>query len=110
MNLNWMFTYYNKKYFGNLLPKYKVVFAFPTMDRRCAAEEDVDQKIIRINPRLKGFYQEVKVCLLHEMIHAKLDVTGAYTKWHKSMQAWHGPVFQKEIMRLFKAGAYKGIL
>lgn len=108
IHLQSKFRRYNKKYFGGKLPRYNVHYSRETQG--VSGDEDTRRKVIRINWGLRDFEFESRTALLHEMIHAKLEVDGAYTSYHKRTGNWHGPKFEKEIKRLFKKGAYKGIL
>jgi hypothetical protein len=46
------------------------------------------------------------IILLHEMVHA--DLAGVY--FGQAGDDGHGMVYQSELVRLFKAGAYDGLL
>ena len=105
-NLRRLFTTYNRKYFGNKLPKYKVVFSNYLVRVNLFGDCDVKKHRIRIASDInrKRWNVITKETLLHEMCHAKCK--------HNASQGedeWHGPKFEKEMLRLAKKGAFKGI-
>lgn len=57
---------------------------------------------ITVNEAFRGFTNTAIETLLHEMIHVKLVAQG--------YRGDHGMRFQAEIVRLFEAGAYEGLL
>lgn len=99
----WLFHYYNHKYFGGKLPKYKVVFAKDLLPRNLIAECNNRRRIIRIATDIKKLACVVRATLLHEMVHAKQGY-----KDRRGDKVWHGPQFQKEMLKLAKMGAFKG--
>lgn len=93
------FKKFNRKFFKNQLPA------------------DTDLRISKVCNYLLGYQQGDKIVLsrkyrrdsiwkmtlLHEMVHLKLDGTPEHERNH------HGPAFEKEMRRLARAGAFKGI-
>jgi predicted metal-dependent hydrolase len=86
---------YNKKYFGNSLPKdIDLRFGHTQGDLGYQLGEEIvlnKSKAYRRDSIWKG-------TLLHELVHLKVAESND-----------HGPKFQKEMLRLAKAGAFKGI-
>jgi hypothetical protein len=102
----------NGKWFDGKLPALtdEFVCEFCPMPRNTAgifidaetaqAQSTPETKIrpgIRINPALEVLPDHVKIALLHEMVHA------GGIKGHKES-------FDREILRLILAGAYRGLL
>jgi len=101
--LRYWYDLFNKKYFGKKLPRIPVRFrkcitkhAMAESDFRIPSNEPVE---IRIDPYLNKHSKSVIVCLLHEMCHVSTAV-----KYKR--RCGHGPKFQQEIERLYRAGAY----
>jgi hypothetical protein len=99
------YAQYRRKYFTNKLPLPKEVDVYyavmPGLHAEC---DDNDMPHngefdIRIDIRWKDVPEVARLWLLHEMTHAHL--------WP---YCDHGVPFQKEILRLVQAGAYKKIL
>jgi hypothetical protein len=65
------------------------------------------KKQILIESALKDFSSYVTIVLLHEMIHADLDLRG-YIGY--PTDGGHGMLFQVELNRLYQAGAYDSLL
>ena len=71
-------------------------------DRR----KDPDQlSYLPIDRELWGCDRELRETLLHEMAHVAVDRLGK-----KRGEPEHGPTWEREIARLFHAGAYRGLL
>ena len=97
----------NSHYFDGKVPiSTKVVFGEPT--RNADAHYDKKRNEIVINKVIRDHDTLVLICLLHEMIHAKLEST--YVGSASSDDPFHGMIYQAEIVRLFNAGAYDGLL
>ncbi len=96
--LNHWFQHYNKKYFRGKLPKCQVRFRKVEDNDLGQCEMDIKIPLIDINPALGKWRVIVKTTLLHEMVHISL-----------SSRVEHGPRFQREMLRLAKAGAFKGL-
>ena len=105
--LDKLFKEFNKKYFGGRLPKYRVIYVkgFPSSTQ--SGECDPKTYIIKISRELRQFACEPKMVLLHEMVHAKL--LDGKDLFKEAMRGFHGKAFQKEMLRLVKRGAFKGI-
>jgi hypothetical protein len=98
-----LYQEFRSKYFDNLVPELSIDFVC-TFSRlpfdlagACCLEKEAAQlgvkKGIRINEKLREFPAEVKVALLHEMVHAK-GIRG------------HGTDLKTELTELFSKGAY----
>jgi hypothetical protein len=55
---------------------------------------------IVIIPQLKKFGRNARMTLLHECVHVKL---------RNKKGDLHGPAFQREMLRLARAGAFKDL-
>jgi hypothetical protein len=92
--LRLMFYRLNRKYFKGKL-NCSVKFAD-------LSESENDGQIIGDDIEIEATYRRsvsaTELILLHELIHANGDIKG------------HGRKFHKEVNRLYKAGAYKGLL
>lgn len=95
---------YNRKYFGNQLPKETKV---TWMGRKGHVGDFVVLSsgaiVILINPLLRKLKTEkyALLTLLHEMCHLSL--------WCQRSRASHGPKFQAEMKRLASLGAFETI-
>ncbi len=101
------FTTYNDMYFDNKVPQNtQVTFGKTTRgsDGNFLRKEG---KIV-IDVSIYDHDSLALICLLHEMIHAKLEST--YVGGASSEDGIHGMIYQAEIVRLFHAGAYDGLL
>jgi len=90
---------YNRKYFRNRLPKVADV------DLRWADIPEMGYELggeIVLNRRYRHRAAVWKLTLLHEMVHLGLPHV-------KHPKRFHGKEFQKEMLRLAKAGAFKGL-
>ena len=92
------FLIYNRKYFGNKLPR-ETDALFAPVEGHHAFIEDTDGAVtLQIDTRYAVDAKLWKLSLLHEMAH------------YSSGDWKHGVKFHIEIARLFEAGAYKGLL
>lgn len=117
MDLKKEYDYYNKLYFGNKLPQDMVVewssnivdgtsggchphgvlpCAQPYCQRGCKSS------FIRISPILSMMECQSLCTLLHEMVHIKSLVGSRHL-------AYHGKIWQTEMRRLVRAGAFDDI-
>jgi hypothetical protein len=87
---------YNRKYFGNKLPKVSEVDLHWGSIREMGYEWGGE---IVINRRYRYRDAVWKLTLLHEMVHLSLP----------AVQDEHGKEFQKGMLRLAKAGAFEGL-
>lgn len=85
---------YNKKYFGGSLPKASVRFA----DMTWLGVSHLGDDSIEICKATRKWPRVVRGTLLHEMAHMNLP-----------SNIMHGPKFEREMLRLAKAGAFKGV-
>lgn len=112
-NLKSRFLLFNKRYFGDRLPKDVIVHWWAQeglylgdchvcgvnpcgrIGERCAGHE------IRISDHIQGrrFSSIAEITLLHEMVHMKAAL-GDYRF------AGHGPTFHREMKRLAALGAF----
>ena len=67
-------------------------------DKDCLGFTMVEWGEIRINKDLKKWSKIAEHTLIHEMVHLSLPP-----------KVFHGPRFEKEMLRLAKAGAFKGV-
>ena len=89
---------FNRRFFDNKLPKdteLKIVY-IPGLLGYQLGEQIVLNKKYRTDSVWKA-------TLLHEMAHLKLEDDPSHEK------SFHGKKFQKEMLRLAKCGAFKGI-
>lgn len=105
MLLSDFYTVFNIKYFRNRLPEALVVFK--KMPKTQAdylgysllfAKDSGETPEIHISDSLKRWPTVVVSTLLHEMVHVSLP-----------RNSFHGPRFEKEMLRLAKAGAFRGV-
>ena len=94
--LHWWFCRYNRKYFGGKLPAAKVKFS--KLADGLLGEMYHGENEIYVTKDLRKWPRSARFTLFHEMAHLKL---GAAVN--------HGPSFEREMLRLAKAGAFKGI-
>lgn len=97
---------YNAKYFKNRLPRNCILRwssrLTHAMGRQAwfrRLDADFDIPVIEISSRYRASKRTTLLTLLHEMVHLALPAKGAP----------HGPHFQKEMLRLARAGAFKGL-
>lgn len=97
--LRW-YREYNRKWFSAALPEDIDILFAPVDDCTVAKLNDCDVQnyVLQINPRYLVDTCMVRMTLLHEMAHIKL--------WPYKA---HGVRFQQEMLRLAKAGAFKGL-
>lgn len=106
-----MFLDYNGRYFRNSLPKETVIVYGNLSKYGWLGSHHVTSSIldfrkskhkIVIDTKLKFSSNLVRATLLHEMVHEKL-----YKKYgHDIPRGTHGPLFQKEMKKLAKIGAF----
>jgi hypothetical protein len=110
----------NRRYFNNRLPKDVPVFIANLGKEdgyRRLGKIVYDMEMQRVSDKRKYqlktvpftivvahnlYLNELKFTMFHEMNHVYLSITG-----HSGVR--HGPLFQKGMLRLAKAGAFKGI-
>jgi hypothetical protein len=92
---------FNKKYYDGKLPK--VTIRYEHVDGHCACveyfnEPDEEKRVVRIDTLYALDSNVTKVSMLHEANHV---FTGSI---------YHGKVFYDEEARLYRLGAFKGLL
>lgn len=100
-DLLYMYRIYNKKYFGNKLPKDMPVY-FQKLDHSMGITTVHGQTnrplTLHIDPKLDLLPRVVYMTLLHEMCHVE-----------SPQRHDHGAWFEKRMLRLAKAGAFQGL-
>ena len=94
------FSAMNSQFFDRKIPAMRVRFANIDEEGLFKPEE------ILINQSLKKFPDLATLVLLHEMNHAYVRLNG----YNGIMNDGHDIIFHVGIDRLYKAGAYEGIL
>ena len=90
---------FNRKYFGNKLPKDMVVRFGETGDAVAVTDCKYDRPLyIIINRKTAWHHMIVDATLLHEMVHVENPKPNG-----------HGPWFQKRMLKLAKKGAFKHV-
>jgi len=103
-----VFTSYNELYYNGSLPSnIKVRFGKPSKNHD-AHWDPINREIV-INEDLRDHDKVTLICLHHEMAHVKLD-TDRYVGGATVEDPHHGMRFQAEINRLYRMGAYDGLL
>ncbi len=96
----------NRKHFGGKLPKKIAVCWSKRLNRLCllgrASNFGDGIYSIELLPVLKKYNVLAEMILIHEMVHIL-----NYTR--NRQDGGHGPNFQKEMVRLAKAGAFRKI-
>lgn len=96
--LQQMYRHFNKKWFKNRLPK-NLRIAYANIDGLGITNFEAEKpKSIQISQRIQWSLSETAMTLFHEMVHVSLP-------YHSRE---HGRKFQREMLRLAKAGAFKG--
>jgi hypothetical protein len=96
-DLRYMYLDFNRRYFGNRLPKDMPVY-FDDIDclgHTAVAKQTFRPEYIRISKRLRFSNRMSAMTLFHEMCHVE---TPKYRG--------HGPWFRKRMKQLAKAGAF----
>lgn len=102
------YSIYNEKYFdGVLSPSIKVYFG-ATANNHDAHWEPSTREIV-VNKSLRTHDSLALICLLHEMCHSKMDLEG-YVGGTTTDDPHHGMRYQAELDRLYRVGAYDGLL
>ncbi len=98
-----MFQMLNDRFFDGQLNCWTSFKKMATHDGRF----NMRSKEITIDSNLKKSESLVQIVLLHEMAHAVVDSRG-YRGYPED--GGHGGLYQVELDRLYKAGAYDGLL
>ena len=109
--LRYWYGKYNARFFNNTLPTTIEVYWEPPLGAAygetvpeyevlpCRRLQKIDDHfVLRLNPALRGWGSVWKMTLLHEMAHISL--------WESNPRHQHGKVFQEEMMRLAREGAF----
>lgn len=90
---------YNRLYFGGKLPRLTVRFEKMHLDF-LGLSTSIGGKwvLIELSKEIKKWPRLARQILLHEMVHVSLPQT-----------VMHGPRFEKQMLRLAKASAFKGL-
>ena len=96
----------NERFFDNKIKLVEIRF-MKKMPRNVAGAYNPAHEWIHIDDGLRKFWSEISVVLLHEMAHADLNARG-YRGYPED--GGHGGLFQVELDRLYRAGAYDGLL
>jgi hypothetical protein len=100
------FNRLNDRFFGGRIKLNAIRFA-TKLPFNASGVYSMTKNRILISSNLKTFWTTVSLTLLHEMAHADLDARG-YLGYLED--GGHGSLFQVELDRLYKAGAYDGLL
>jgi hypothetical protein len=92
---------YDRQYFGSLAPKIEIEIVEDAGGPACFVPL---LNRIRIEKATTISEKFTRIALLHEMIHVRLAAENGDPDEH------HGIRFQKEIERLYQAGAYRKLL
>ncbi len=95
----------NDLFFDNKLPYIEVCFGGNM--KGTDGHFNLKRKEIRLSKQLRSLPSLLNVVLLHEMAHANLMLQN-YRGY--PCDGGHGMLFQVELDRLYRAGAYDGIL
>lgn len=98
---------FNTRYHEDKLPD--VVVRFGSPKKGADAHWDQAKREIIVNKNLMGHDTLCYICMHHEMAHVKLDEQD-YQGGAVSNDPHHGTRFHVEIDRLYKIGAYDGLL
>ena len=101
------FHHLNDRFFSNRIVLKELGFSVRGLPHHASAAYYENHRKILINDDLRGYWRIVSMLLLHEMAHADLHIKG-YKGYPGD--GGHGGLFQVELDRLYKAGAYDGIL
>jgi hypothetical protein len=95
----------NERFFDDKLPYIEVRFGgnHPGTD----GHFDMSKNEIHLSVGLRNFPNLLMIVLIHEMAHASMAIQG-YRGYPGD--GGHGGLFQVELDRLYKAGAYDSIL
>ncbi len=95
-DLRYAYKYYNRKFFGGVLPPATVKFR-RMPKRHCSLGVTYkEDREININWELRNWMTIAHSTLLHEMVHMFLPAR--YT---------HGPIFQRAMLHLATQGAFE---
>lgn len=101
------FNHLNERFFDDRIVLNRLGFSSKTLPGDASGAYYHNYRWILISSGLKEYHNVVTMILLHEMIHADLHIRG-YLGY--PVDGGHGSQFQIEIDKLYKTGAYDGIL
>ena len=105
--LQWLYSYYNEKYFDNKLPKCRVSWTSePYADYGWLEHQPLHIKI-RDDFKKKRFLQIAAATLIHEMAHIEFRDD---PEENKGDADYHGPKFKKRMRRLAYKGAFDNLI
>jgi SprT-like family len=93
-----MYHHFNKKWFGNRLPKDMVVAFEKMYPLGCTHCRRGRPLWIDINFKMRHSRSNSAMTLLHEMVHVEMPRIGG---------GGHGPKFHKRMMKLARQGAFR---
>jgi predicted SprT family Zn-dependent metalloprotease len=98
--LEQLYAEYNQKYFGGLLPMMPVRWSKKCSRAHGAEFLDYQNGTYEIlfNPCLQSLDKYTKLTLLHEMCHVQNRL--------KKQRDLHGPLWQRDMRRLARIGAF----
>ncbi len=99
------FEFHNEHFFGGKLapPKVEFVSAKTLDDKDGLTSVGEHGLVIQISSQLRHFPNLCMIVFLHELAHI--------AQWGtNTLPGAHGMIFSAEIVRLFNAGAYEGLL
>jgi predicted metal-dependent hydrolase len=102
LNLEKIYDYSNKKFYGNKLPEIEIKYSKRMHMKHAMGETlfvGLEPKRINIAYYLQYVPSQCIITVLHEMAHVKLG-----------RKVGHGKKFKAELLRLHKVGAYDGLL
>ena len=99
MTLDGLYARYNRLYFGGKLPKIGLKFGKVYPAGLGETIFNNGPEMIVLDRSIRKFGRITRIVLLHEMAHASLPV-----------DVLHGPKHQRALAKLFRQGAYKGLL
>lgn len=102
------FDVYNSAYHNDALSS-GITVIFGTSKKGVDAHWEPTTRSIVVSEKLRNHDSLALICLHHEMAHAKLALDG-YVGGTVVKDRHHGMRFQAELDRLYKAGAYDGLL
>ena len=88
----------NRKYFRGRVKGVAKFKKFSRLEHWYLGYTLCELKEMYVNAEIKNWERSVEATLIHEMVHLALPV-----------KVQHGPRFEKEMLRLAKAGAFKGV-
>ncbi len=113
-DLDRMYAFFNRKFFGRSLPKAELfwaVFEDPDKDGLTSEVKYANGKkrpAVLVAWHNVSNYTQLRQTMIHEMVHVEEAVAAASSKSKRSRD--HGPEFWDRMAQLMKAGAFKGYI